>query len=256
MTPHNGPAQSEIIDWEQADNRRFTLEYTAPHLARAIGPPSAGGRVLSVGCGVGVDVETMWELGWDAHGIEPGYRQADWQRRGCPERLIQGDGRDLPFDDASFDAITSFGVIEHVGAVGDTVEVHPDVWEQRARYAAELTRVLRPGGVMLLSTPNRLFPADFFHSPNRFGMRWHSPREDFSVSYGDFERLFIGQAGNRGIRHLSLDRAFVFRRTREHLWGRILVPPARRVMALMGSPLLKPLARSPLNPFLIVEVVK
>jgi SAM-dependent methyltransferase len=256
MTSPVSADQSAIIDWEQADNRRFAIEYTAPALTRAIGPPSAGGRVLSVGCGVGVDVEALWELGWDAHGIEPGYRRADWARRRCPERLIQGDGRDLPFEDESFDAITSYGVIEHVGAVGDTVDVYPDVWEQRARYARELTRVLRPGGVMLLSTPNRLFPADFFHSPNRFGMRWHSPREDFSLTYGDLERLFIDMARNRRMRHLSLDRAFVFRRTREHLWGRALVPVARQVMRLMGVPWLKPLARSPINPFLIVEVTK
>jgi SAM-dependent methyltransferase len=254
MAAAHSPSRSEIIDWEQADNRRFTAEYTIPALTRAVGPASAGGRVLSVGCGVGADVETLVDLGWDAYGIEPGYRQADWDRRRCRDRLIQGDGRDLPFEDGEFDAITSYGVIEHVGAVGDSVDVYPDVWEQRERYARELTRVLRPGGIMLLSTPNRLFPADFFHSPNRFGMRWHSPREDFSVSYSDFQRLFIETAGCSSMRHL--EGAFVFRRTRQHLWGRILVPPARQLMRLMGVRALQPIARSPLNPFLIVEVTR
>jgi len=116
--------------------------------------------------------------------------------------------------------------------------------------------VLRPGGIMLLSTPNRLFPGDFFHSPNRFGVRWHSPREDFSVSYGDFTRLFIDMAGCSTIRHLTLDGVFVFRRTREHLWGKFLVPPARQLMRLMGVPALEPIARSAINPFLMVEVTR
>lgn len=249
-------SQDATIEWEEADNRRFTLGYTAPRLARLIGPPSAGGSVLSVGCGVGTDVETLAELGWDAHGVEPGYRSEAFARRGCPERLHAGDGKELPFPEARFDAVTSFGVIEHIGAIGDSVEVHPDWREQRRAYAAELTRVTRPGGAILLSTPNRLFPADFFHSPNRFGLRWHGPREPFSVSYGDMERLFVEEAGCRSIRPLGLSGAFVFRRSRQQLWGRLLVPPARALMAAMGLPALAPLARSPLNPFLIVHITR
>lgn len=246
--------QEETIAWEEGDNRRFALEYTAPVLAREIGPPSAGGSVLSVGCGVGTDVEALAGLGWDAHGVEPGYRATAWARRSVPERLHAVDGRRLPFPDARFDAVTSYGVIEHVGAVGDTVETLPDVWDQRVAFARELARVTRPGGVLVVSTPNRLFPADFFHSPNRFGMRWHSPREAFSVSFGDLERLFVGEAGCRSVRHLSLEGAFVFRRSREHLWGRVLVPPARAAFRALGARPLQPVARSPLNPFLIVLV--
>jgi len=252
----HGCCQAETIAWEEEDNRRFTLEYTAPLLSRLIGPPSAGASVLSVGCGVGADVETMAELGWDAHGVEPGYRGTAWERRRCPQRLHPADGRDLPFERGRFDAVTSYGVIEHVGAVGDSVRVHPDVDEQRERYAREIARVVRPGGSIVLSTPNRLFPGDFFHSPNRFGVRWHSPRERFSVSYGDMERLFVGVAGCRAIRPLGLAGAFVFRRSRQHLWGRLLAPPARLAFRALGWRALAPLARSPLNPFLIVLVTR
>jgi hypothetical protein len=108
----------------------------------------------------------------------------------------------------------------------------------------------------VISTPNQRFPADFFHSPNRYGMRWHSPREPFSVSYGQLRRLFVDGAGCRSIRPLGLAGAFVFRRTRQHLWGRLLVPPARAALAALGWRPLAPLARSPLNPFLIVHVTR
>lgn len=250
-----GALQIETIEWEEQDNARFTREFTSPTLVSIIGGPQ-GRRVLSVGCGVGADVETLVELGWDAYGIEPGYRVSGWERRTCRDRLMLTDGRSLPFGDASFDAVTSFGVIEHVGAVGDSVEVHPDVHDQRRAFAREVARVVRPGGAIIMSTPNRLFPADFFHHSSRLGFRLHSPREPFSVSYGDFRRLFIDEAGCRAIRHLSLRNAFVFRRSRRHLWGRLLVPPTRAMLSALGSPALLPLARSPLNPFLMVHITR
>lgn len=55
-------------------------------------------------------------------------------------RFICGDATALPFEDHSFDAVTMFDLIEHV----------PD--DQKA--IAEARRVLKPGGYLLLSTPN------------------------------------------------------------------------------------------------------
>jgi len=55
-------------------------------------------------------------------------------------RFVCGDATNLDFPDRSFDAVTMFDVIEHI----------PD--DRRA--LAEAFRVLRPGGYLLLSTPN------------------------------------------------------------------------------------------------------
>jgi len=54
-------------------------------------------------------------------------------------RFVCGDARRLPFADGAFDAVALFDVLEHVS-------------EDRAA-AAEAMRVVRPGGVVLLSTP-------------------------------------------------------------------------------------------------------
>jgi SAM-dependent methyltransferase len=55
--------------------------------------------------------------------------------------FVTGDVTDLPFTDNSFDVVTCFETIEHVAA--------------QERVIAELARVLRPDGALLISSPNR-----------------------------------------------------------------------------------------------------
>ena len=66
--------------------------------------------------------------------------------RGEPGALhgVVGDVRDLPFDDASFDAIYSMGTIEHFDETGRAID--------------EMTRVLKPGGRAIIGIPNRYDP--------------------------------------------------------------------------------------------------
>jgi len=57
-------------------------------------------------------------------------------------RIEQGNLIDLPLPDASVDTVVNFQVIEHL-------------WDQD-KFIAECARVLRPGGELLISTPNRI----------------------------------------------------------------------------------------------------
>jgi SAM-dependent methyltransferase len=63
---------------------------------------------------------------------------------GEPLHAAVADVRELPFEDASFDAVYSMGTIEHFR--------DPD------RALEEMVRVLRPGGVAIVGVPNRYDP--------------------------------------------------------------------------------------------------
>jgi ubiquinone/menaquinone biosynthesis C-methylase UbiE len=84
-----------------------------------------------------------------AYGVdisEPTVRQARAAFDAGPGALrgTVGDVRDLPFRDASFDAIYSMGTIEH--------------FNETERAVHEMVRVLKPGGRAIVGVPNRHDP--------------------------------------------------------------------------------------------------
>jgi SAM-dependent methyltransferase len=102
----------------------------------------AGERVLDVGCGEGRFVAELARKGAEVVGIdvaaEP-LRRARALHPALDLRLVDGEGP-WSLADASFDAVWAGEVIEHVA---DT-----------AGWLSELRRVLRSGGILLLSTPD------------------------------------------------------------------------------------------------------
>jgi 2-polyprenyl-3-methyl-5-hydroxy-6-metoxy-1,4-benzoquinol methylase len=96
-------------------------------------------RSLDVGCSLGYSVEAACRFGWDAHGVDIS-RDAIRQCRIRGLRCRNVAGTDLPYPDGHFDVLTAWHVIEHVRDVAHTL--------------AEWARVLRPGGVLALETPD------------------------------------------------------------------------------------------------------
>jgi SAM-dependent methyltransferase len=95
------------------------------------------GRILDLGCGTGGVLAHLGEFG-TALGLDPAPEAARYcKRRDVP--MVVGSGLALPFADASFDAILAQDVIEHV----------PD----DVALLREVQRVLRPGGVLLVTVP-------------------------------------------------------------------------------------------------------
>jgi len=114
--------------------------------------PASTARVLDVGCGSGVLLARMKLLGWEVAGVEvdPGGVAAA-RARGVP--VQQGQLADAKFPDNHFDAVHSAHVIEHV-------------YDPPA-LLRECFRVLKPGGKLVLLTPNT---RSFGH--RHFGSAW------------------------------------------------------------------------------------
>jgi SAM-dependent methyltransferase len=102
---------------------------------------SAGPKILDVGCGVGQVVRSLAEAGFAAHGVEVSEENLALARE-HPGEFQLYDGRTLPFPAATMDAVGAFNVLEHV--------------EDPAGLLDEMTRVLRPGGRIVISSPNFL----------------------------------------------------------------------------------------------------
>lgn len=95
-------------------------------------------RLLDIGCGHGDVLRQAYAASAQAVGLDPDIHAL--QQNTMLSLKIGGDGRHLPFRDASFDLITMAWVLEHVKNPGP--------------FLAELWRVLAPGGQVVFLTPN------------------------------------------------------------------------------------------------------
>lgn len=240
---------------EEETNRFTTERYNLPLLGRLIAD-RRDVRVLSAGCGIGVDVDIYRAAGLAAYGVDCGARTDVWRHRTCPEALTLGSVANLPYADASFDAVVTGCLLPHIGVVGDSTIPTADCKARRQRVADELLRVLKPGGYVISGNPNRACPVDLFHKGQMAGadslLRWHARDEPFLLSFADYRGLFAGAevktlppAGYWG---------FHSKRRDPRMWG--LVAALKAWFALLSLPGADLLRRSGLNPWLMVAIRK
>lgn len=139
----------------EATGERFIPELMGGHLIEAehviryaLAAQLCGGkRILDAGCGVGWGSLLLLESG--AAGVSSididSDAVGDARRRVPAADIRQGDLADLPWPDESFDLVVCFEAIEHV--------------HRQDRVFDELVRVLRPTGLLMVSSPNpRVYP--------------------------------------------------------------------------------------------------
>ncbi|WP_437577620.1 class I SAM-dependent methyltransferase [Sorangium sp. So ce887] len=122
--------------WETGTSQELIVTYLA------LGLP-VGSRCLDLGCGSGGDLAFLAQRGCAVTGLDISEAALALARRRFEEggligRLVLGDVLHVPLEDESLDFISDRGCFHHV-LEGD-----------RPRYAAEVTRLLRPGGWFLL----------------------------------------------------------------------------------------------------------
>jgi SAM-dependent methyltransferase len=110
---------------------------------RRLADACAGCDVLEAGCGEGYGADLIAGVARRVIGLD--YDETTVAHvRACYPRVDvrRGNLASLPLGDGSIDVVVNFQVIEHL-------------WDQ-PQFVAECARVLRPGGLLLMSTPNRI----------------------------------------------------------------------------------------------------
>ncbi|HEV2386519.1 MAG TPA: class I SAM-dependent methyltransferase [Candidatus Acidoferrales bacterium] len=98
------------------------------------------GKLLDVGCGVGLFLSHMRELGWQVIGVEADPKTARIAQQEFGLRAIPGSLEEAHLADESVDVVTMSHVIEHV--------------RQPETVLKEAWRVLKPRGRIVVVTPN------------------------------------------------------------------------------------------------------
>lgn len=166
------------MDTSRADALHLTGERTVPGVPEenywfrrheaayhALAPYCADAVVLEAGCGEGYGADLL--AGSAAHVIAVDYDDPSTRHvaRAYPRTsVVRSNLASLPLADGTLDVVANLQVLEHL-------------WDQYG-FLAECHRVLRPGGRLLLTTPNRLtFTPDSDTPLNPYHTRELAPSE-------------------------------------------------------------------------------
>ena len=205
-------AEAERSGWSDpelasayADLFAKASDQVVPAMVGASGA-APGSRVLDLCCGHGNVTEALAATGAEVTGLDFSAAMLEAARARVPQAdLVEGDAQAMPFEDASFDAVTCNVGLGHV----------PD----QPKAVREIARVLRPGGVAVLSSWSAPEQSPTFQVV--FGaLKEHADEISSAPAAPDFHALarretaeaMLGAAGFRNIRLDPLDVVWEFDR--------------------------------------------
>jgi 2-polyprenyl-3-methyl-5-hydroxy-6-metoxy-1,4-benzoquinol methylase len=168
--------------------RKFALRDHVAFVVRASGYRS-GLDVLDVGCGSGTLLGLLKQRGFRPQGVDFSAEAARIAEEENAVRVLVGSLDQARFPDCSFDIVTLFHVMEHV--------TNPRT------VLAEVSRILKPGGALVLQVPN----IDSWQF-KAFGVKWYGldlPRHVIDYSKEAMLKL-LSDAGfvPRRVKHFNL----------------------------------------------------
>ncbi len=134
--------------WERIEGKQLWFDVRfADHLPRykLAQKYCEGKKVLDIACGTGYGSKELAEVASSVIGIDVDKASVELAQKMYQSKNLQfklGNGQDIQVEDESMDVVVSFETIEHI------VDYH--------QFMRELKRVLKPGGTLILSTPNYL----------------------------------------------------------------------------------------------------
>ena len=184
-------------------NEHLARYLFAKHFIACLPRPA---HVLDAGCGSGYGSAELAKTGAsvtgaDVSGEAVAYAREHFGAQGI--RFVEAPCESLPFEPESFDLVTAFEVIEHL--------------ERWRDLLAEANRVLKPGGVLLVSTPNR----DYYTESR--GEAGPNPFHVHEFDYPEF-----GEALNAVFPHVRIW-------TQNHAGAIVFAPPTPEGASLEAS---------------------
>jgi 2-polyprenyl-3-methyl-5-hydroxy-6-metoxy-1,4-benzoquinol methylase len=98
------------------------------------------GKLLDVGCGTGIFINGMYQNGWQVFGSDLNPKIVELAQKHLGFDIRTGELAEIGYPDNFFDVVTMWDVLEHV--------------HDPRRTLVEIARILKPGGWVLMNTPN------------------------------------------------------------------------------------------------------
>lgn len=121
---------------EISDNwvKTFTLRL------KQIAPYKSAGKALDIGCGPGYFLTAAQKMGFDVHGLDPSDYIVSEAQKTWGDRVRLGLIESAGYPSENFDLVVAFDTFEHI--------------YDPKKFLAAVHRVLKPGGVLAITTPD------------------------------------------------------------------------------------------------------
>jgi len=175
-----------------------------------------GRRLLEVGCAAGFLLEVAGSRGWEVAGVEMSRHAAEFANKRLGGVVRIGSLEQAQLDSDSFDAAVMLDVIEHVA--------------NPVALLREVKRVVKPGGVLLLSAPNvrsllvRLLGRRWFHFKRDHVILFSAPTLLRALEAAGFDCFCLQRNGKM----VSLNYLFARLKTYLPAFGRLLLATVGR----------------------------
>ena len=162
------PGSGGVVELEHLHRYKFALKY------------ALGKDVLDIACGEGYGCRLLAEIANKVVGVDldaDAIRHAKNAYRDDNIDFHVGDCIKIPLPDQSIDLVTSFETIEH--------------HNQHQEMMLELKRIMKPDGILIISTPNRIYFEQIKAEPNPYHVRELSKDQLSSLLSQNFQNFEI-----------------------------------------------------------------
>ena len=150
-------------------------------------------RILDVGCGLGNNLLPLLRSGFDAYGLDSAPKAIKETKemikgeRGKTTKVINASFEKIPFKNSYFDAVLCVQALQH----GREAQIKQGI--------AEISRILKPGGIVFVSLPGR-----YAHGKQRYCLVTTAKKIE--------ERTFLPTKGEEvGIAHLIFNKRMILK---------------------------------------------